>query len=157
MKCKLPLIAFTVSCWFVLNLIFSSALLAVEGPSIQWHKYNAGMQQSRQTNKKIFLHFWAEWCAYCTMMERDTFHNKAVVEFLNEHFISIKVDFDREKNIANHFQVRGLPNTFFLTERGERISNLPGYIAADAMLGLLKYVQTESYKKMSFGKFLKGG
>ena len=103
------------------------------------------------------LHFWAEWCGYCTKMRNETFTDKAVISYLNQNFISVKVDFDREAAIAARYLVRGLPDTHFLTEEGIRISSLPGFIRAELLIGILKYLHTDSYKKMSFARFNKGG
>ncbi|MEW5910064.1 MAG: DUF255 domain-containing protein, partial [Thermodesulfobacteriota bacterium] len=64
---------------------------------IQWSSYDKGVAMSKEEGKKIFLYFWAEWCAYCTTMAKETFVDSSVIDYLNSHFISIKVDYDREK------------------------------------------------------------
>ena len=51
-------------------LMFSSMAL---GQEIQWHTYNDGMARGKFENKRVFIHFWAEWCAACKTMEKDTF------------------------------------------------------------------------------------
>ena len=65
----------------------------------------------------------------------------SVVSYLNENFIAIRVDFDKEGEIASQYGVRGLPSTWFLTQTGERIGNVPGYIRPQALLLMLKEVQ----------------
>ena len=74
-------------------------------------------------------------------MAKDTFQDPSVVSYLNENFIAIRVDFDKEGDIASWYGVRGLPSTWFLTQTGERISDVPGYIPPQALLSMLKEVQ----------------
>ncbi|MBU2628458.1 MAG: thioredoxin domain-containing protein, partial [Proteobacteria bacterium] len=60
--------------------------------TIDWKQYNEGIRLAKKQNKKIFLHFKTNWCGYCTQMDRVTFNDPAIVKFLDEHFVSIKVD-----------------------------------------------------------------
>ena len=46
-------------------------------------------------------------------------------------------DFDEESATAEKYGVRGLPANWFLTEMGQPIVSIPGYIAPEAMLSLL--------------------
>ncbi len=130
---------------------------ASDRQNIKWVTYNEGMQLARKEGKKVFLHFWAEWCGYCTRMRNETFTDKSVISYLDQNFIAVRVDFDREQRIAAQYKVRGLPDTYFLTEEGKRISNLPGFIRAELLIGILKYLHTDSYKQMRFERFYKGG
>ncbi len=90
--------------WAVLVLLL--ALLAGGAASglaaadkIEWHTYEAGMARSKAETKKVFLHFYADWCTFCVEMDRKTFKDPAVVAALNRNFIPIRVDSDRNKEI----------------------------------------------------------
>jgi thioredoxin-related protein len=74
-------------------------------------------------------------------MAKETFQDPSVISYLNEHFIAIRVNVDKEGDIALQYGVRGLPSTWFLTQTGERIGNVPGYIRPQALLLMLKEVQ----------------
>ncbi|PIP36777.1 MAG: thioredoxin [Desulfobacterales bacterium CG23_combo_of_CG06-09_8_20_14_all_52_9] len=122
---------------------------------VRWHTYSEGMALSKEENKKVFVYFWAEWCAYCTKMAKETFMNPDVVEYLNNSFVSIKVDYDREQNVVSQFGIRGLPTSFFINETGDQIGSRPGYISANDLTSTLKYIHTDSYKTMTLKMFLK--
>jgi thioredoxin-related protein len=139
--------------FFCLLTLNSSGFAATD--EINWQPYNKGTQLGKKEEKKIFLHFWADWCGYCIKMAKETFTKPAVISYLNENFIAIKVDFDRESKIATLHNVRGLPANLFIAEDGENISNLPGFIPADMLVNILKYVNSGSYKDMTLSKFLK--
>lgn len=111
--------------------------------SIKWFSYQEGMVAGRIAKKKVFLHFYANWCVYCRKMAKETFQDPSVISYLNENYISIRVDFDKEGDIVSQYGVRGLPSTWFLTQTGERIGNVPGYIPPQALLSMLKEVQLD--------------
>lgn len=122
---------------------------------INWKKYDVGMAKGKSHGKKIILNFYADWCQYCKTMEAKTFKDRAVISYINQNFIPIKVNSDLEQKTASTYNVRGLPTTLFLSEKGERIGYRPGYISAQEMLLLLKYVGTGSYQSMSLEQFAK--
>lgn len=134
---------------FVLILVIGLLMLPCQGfcQTIDWKPYKQGMVLARQQNKKVFLHFRADWCVYCDQMEQTTFKDSSVVQFLNNHFISIKVDGDRERSIAKTHRVTGYPDTRFLDTKTE-IFRLPGLIDPMTLFFFLEYIQSNSYTTM---------
>lgn len=137
-----------------LCIVSTPPVSAVSG-GIEWKNYDDGTRMAKEKNKKIFLYFHASWCAYCRQMEMSTFQDKALIDYMNANFISIKVDSDSEKTIAELYSVRGLPTSWFLKSNSDKLSNMPGYIDAKRLLTILKYVNTDSYEKMSYNDFEK--
>ena len=108
--------------------------------SIKWHSYEEGKVLARVENKKVFLHFYADWCVFCAKMNKETFRDATVLSYLKNNFISVRVDIDKERPTTEKYGVRGVPANWFLTETGQPIISIPGYIAPDALLALLKEV-----------------
>jgi thioredoxin-related protein len=131
---------------------FSSATAGTAG--ISWHPYDEGMALGKSQEKKVFINFYATWCSYCRMMDTTTFKDAAIIAYLNENFISIKVDVDKQRSVAAQYNISPLPDVWFISEKGEAIGNKPGYIPTKEMLPVLKFIQTDSYLKMSYQKFL---
>jgi len=121
-----------------LAICFFSVVYASD--SIKWYSYEEGKVLAKVEKKKVFLHFYADWCGFCLKMAKETFQNAAVVSYLNNNFIAIRVDFDKEPATADKYGVMGLPSSWFLTEMGQPIVSIPGYISPDALLSLLKEV-----------------
>lgn len=107
---------------------------------IEWKSYTIGMDAAKNNNKMIFLHFYAKWCGYCEKMEKESFQDDSISEYLNDNFISIRVDIDEEQNIAEIYNVFALPTTYFFTSSGEKLGPVPGYISKDRLLTMLKKV-----------------
>jgi thioredoxin-related protein len=123
---------------FCLSPLFPNSIAATEG--INWRTYDEGMASGRTEKKKVLLHFYANWCFYCRKMAKETLQDPSVVSYLNKNFISIRVDCDKDGRTASRYGVRGLPSTWFLTEKGEGIGNLPGYLPAGRLLQVLKQI-----------------
>ncbi|OGP77227.1 MAG: hypothetical protein A2V86_00775 [Deltaproteobacteria bacterium RBG_16_49_23] len=88
-------------------------------------------------------------------MEEESFTQPEIVKFLTTNFIPIRVDVDKEKKIASTYHVRGLPVSWFLEPDGRKITTIPGYVNPDLFQVILKYITSESYKKMTLKEFMK--
>ena len=73
-------------------------------------------------------------------MSGETFKNAEIISYLNQNFISVRINTDREKKIAAEYKVRGIPVTHFLKSNGERIGALPGFVSSDRLMPVLRKV-----------------
>lgn len=124
------------------------------GDTLRWYPYEEGVALGRQTERTILINFYADWCAYCKRMERETFKDPRVMAYLAENFVSVRVNSDRQNALAADFAVRGLPTLWFLGADGGRIGSRPGFASAKQLLPILKYIHTGSYKTMSLNTFM---
>lgn len=146
---------FLIFCILILLFVSVAAHSAAQSGSVNWYGYDEGLSLGKKNGKKIFMYFWAEWCKFCEVMEKETLTKPKVIRYLNDNFVSIKVNSDAEKAIATRYFVRGLPTMWFLGKNGEKIGYHPGYVASDMFLPYLRYIQSDKYKNMSFQDFLK--
>ena len=123
---------------FILGLCFSS--ISALASEIQWHSYDTGMARGKIEKKRVFLHFTAVWCYYCGEMDNKTFKDPAVISTLNEKFIAIKVDYDKERDTSSFYRVQGLPDTIFIAKDGDIIGRRPGYITAEQLNIILESI-----------------
>ena len=142
-------------------VLWTLVLLAVscfpaDAAEIQWYPYREGVAAARNEGKKIFLHFYADWCTYCKKVASESFRDEKVVDYLTRNFISIRVDTERQKKIASRYRVRALPTTWFVSDRGENISSRPGYLPTALLFRILQYIHTDSYKHTPFSRYVPG-
>ena len=76
-------------------------------------------------------------------MENSTFKDPVVIASLNQDFIPIKVDAEREVQTASLFRVKGLPDNWFIGEDGEIIGHRPGFIPPDQLKNILTLMQKQ--------------
>ena len=88
-------------------------------------------------------------------MEAESFTHPEISDYLTKHFVLIRVDMDREKKTASSYFVRALPTSWFLEPDGSKITSIPGYTYPNLFLSVLKYVTSESYRKMTLQEYIK--
>lgn len=72
---------------------------------IHWYAYGSlALEAAKEQNKPIFLSIGYSSCHWCHVMAHDSFMNKSVSQYLNENFISIKVDREEYPDLDNYFQ-----------------------------------------------------
>ena len=125
-----------------------------EEDKVNWDSYESGMEKIKTEEKMGFLHFYTDWCTYCKLMVKQTFADPKVADYLNAHFISIKVNAEKEKDIAKKYNAYRFPSNWFLSKKGETVANRPGFIPPDQMITMLKYMHTGSYQEMNFQEFV---
>ena len=134
-------------------LIWAVAAPVAAADQIKWYSYEEGMALGVSESKKVFINFYADWCKFCKTMDRQTFQDPGIISYLNSHFISIKVDVEREKSVAEKYNINPLPDSWFLSETGDVIGNRPGYLSAEDLMPILQFIKTESFLKMSYRQF----
>jgi uncharacterized protein YyaL (SSP411 family) len=86
----------------------ANRLVHEKSPYLQQHAYNPvdwypwgeeAFEKSRSENKPIFLSIGYSTCHWCHVMERESFENEAIAGYLNQNFVSIKIDREERPDI----------------------------------------------------------
>ncbi len=78
----------------------SPYLLQHQFNPVDWHAWNEeAFARARAEQKPIFLSIGYSTCHWCHVMERESFEDRAVADFLNQNFISIKVDREERPDV----------------------------------------------------------
>lgn len=134
-------------------LIWAVAIPVTAADQIKWYSHEEGTALGISESKKVFISFYADWCKFCKTMDLKTFQDAGIISYLNSHFISVKVDVEREKSVAKKYNINPLPDSWFLSEKGDVIGNKPGYLSAEDLMPILQFIKTESFLKMSYLQF----
>lgn len=111
---------------------YPNHLIHEKSPYLLQHAYNPvnwypwsdeAFEKATQEDKPIFLSIGYSTCHWCHVMEHESFENDEVANYLNEHFISIKVDREERPDIDMVYMricqaltgQGGWPLTIFLT------------------------------------------
>lgn len=72
---------------------------------VHWWPYGPeALAASKNENKPIFLSIGYSSCHWCHVMAHESFNNPEIAQFLNDHFICIKVDREEFPDIDNYYQ-----------------------------------------------------
>ena len=83
-------------------------LVHEKSPYLLQHAYNPvdwfpwgeeAFEKARAENKPIFLSIGYATCHWCHVMERESFENDSIAAYLNEHFVSIKLDREERPDV----------------------------------------------------------
>jgi uncharacterized protein YyaL (SSP411 family) len=107
----------------------SSVYLArAAGQPVDWYPWGAeAFKRAKELDRPILLDVGAVWCPWCGLMDRDTYTNTETAEYINRHFVAVKVDFDASPKLVAQLQraqavlnlPAGLPLTSFITPDGK--------------------------------------
>ncbi|MFN0205022.1 MAG: thioredoxin domain-containing protein [Planctomycetota bacterium] len=91
---------------------------------VDWYPWgNEAFEKAKKEDKPIFLSIGYSTCHWCHVMERESFENDKIAEYLKQHFVSIKVDREERPDVDRFYMAYvqavtgsgGWPMTVFLT------------------------------------------
>jgi thioredoxin-related protein len=162
-----------------------AAVQEEETASVQWYSIEEAIALQAKTPKKIFVDVYAKWCGPCRMMDRYTFSNPAVADYLNKNFYPVKFDAEQFEPITikgktyifrEEYKTQispgtheyaidlllseenpqiGYPSTVYLNEKGEKIQILSGYQQPQIILPILVFFAENYYTKTPWDDYEK--
>ncbi len=82
----------------------SPYLLQHKDNPVNWNPWKEfAFKKAIKTDKPIFLSIGYSTCHWCHVMEHESFEDREVAEYLNEHFISIKVDREERPDVDEFY------------------------------------------------------
>lgn len=112
--------------------------------SIDYFKGNFSDCQNLAMEEKkiIFMDAYTSWCGWCKKLDNITFSDSSVINYLNENFISIKVNMEKGEgpDLGTKYSVESYPTLLFIDSEGKALVKLSGYRSASEFLEELKYI-----------------
>ena len=85
--------------FFILSLILSFNL--VQSQDVNWITIEKAQELQKTNPKNIIMDIYTDWCGPCKLMDKNTFQNSDVANFLNENFYAVK--FNAEGNSSVNY------------------------------------------------------
>ncbi len=142
----------------------------VKAQDIDWLSWDqaAALAQSEANPKKIFIDVYTDWCGWCKKMDKDTFQNAEVAQYMQDNFYMVKLDGEGKDPIeyrgttykyvpsgrrgyhefaAALLQGRlSYPTVVFMDENLNILSPVPGYQKPGPFLNIARYFGDNIYK-----------
>ncbi len=134
---RLKIIILILGISALVSLSFRSAPKSQE---IEWLDIETAMEQARVQQKPIFVDVYTDWCSWCVRMDRVTFENEEIIEYVNENYIAVKLNAENASSASflnqnytyrqlavDRFGVRGFPTIVFINADGSQVKAEPGF------------------------------
>lgn len=98
-------------------------------------------ERARETGRPYLVQFTAEWCMPCRWMESTTYKDERVKKYLEDHFLTARVDIDDFDGFAwkEYYGVKSLPTLLIFSPEGKVLEKRENSLSASQMLDLLTY------------------
>jgi len=127
--------------------MFAGSFTVVPKPAVEWKKNNVRehLAEARNQGRPALVDFYADWCAYCVEMDKKTFSQERVGEFLDAMgFVTIKADWtesgsEEENVLRRQYRVHGLPVLLFFDSKGNLLEKKTreGFVGPDDLLEIV--------------------
>lgn len=147
---RLVLSVLSISLLFAVSSFTEPPVKDKPSEGINWVTIEEAQELAKENPKKVIMDVYTDWCGWCKKMDKTTFADEEVVEYVNEHFYAVK--FNAEKNESFDFKgqeftnpqftkalrVSGYPTVVFFAEDFSRFQPVSGYRKADEFLKMLE-------------------
>lgn len=166
-----------------------SAFIVVNNPAapaqqdtdqIKWLSFEDAVKQNTKKPKKILIDVYTDWCGWCKVMDKQTFSDPIIIQYVNANYYAVKLNAEmREKitfngeefnfvlsnpnsNKGYHELAASLldgklsyPSTVVLDEKFNRIGLVPGFLKPNVFDQMIKYYGGDHHTKTPFEEFTK--
>lgn len=124
---------------------------------IHWMTIEEAARAVEKEPRKIMVDVYTSWCGPCKLLDKKTFHNKKVVEYVSKNFYAVKFDAEgktpitfkgktfknpsRTHEFTYHLGVTGYPTVAFFDENLNLETRTVGFYDAPEFLKALKKIQ----------------
>lgn len=121
-----------------------------EEKSIQWLTLEEAQELAKKEPRKVIMDVYTDWCGWCKKMDKTTFADEQVVEYVNKNFYAVKLNAESKETInfkgqeftgaelARALRVSGYPTVVFFDETFSRFQPLSGFRQADEFKKILE-------------------
>jgi thioredoxin-related protein len=131
-----------------------------------WIPFEEALAAGKESGKMVLVDIWSPNCGWCRRMQNEVYPRPDLLEYLNEHFITGRLNIDvrddslsylgytlSSAELAVGFGAKGTPTTIFLSSDGQYITRLPGFHDYESYLPVLHFIGSDSFRDMSFQEF----
>lgn len=101
--------------------------------------WNMIVKQAGEKNKYIFVDAYTDWCGWCKVMDKQTFTDKKIIDFINQNFIPVRFEMETGfgKTLAMKYRVNGFPSYLFFNPQGKLVYQTVGFQKPDVFIKAL--------------------
>lgn len=157
-----------LSALLVVSFLFvTNKSLAQEKAKINWITLDQAFEAIKKEPRKIVIDVYTDWCGWCKVMDKNTFSDAKVADFVNKKYYAVKLNAEQGGQIkigdktysypelaSTLMQGKmSYPTIVYLDEKFNMIQPIPGYQDAKAFHQVITFLGDNHFKKLDFEKY----
>ncbi len=161
---------------FAMTVAMSMAALSIFAQGkIEWVTWEEAMELSKTEPRKIVVDVYTDWCGWCKKMDKATFQQEEIADYVNENYYAIKFNAEMREDIVMNDHVYkfikkgkngyhelaakitygrlSYPTIVFLDEEMEVIQPIPGFKDPDKFSMIMTYFAEDHHKTTPWKTF----
>jgi thioredoxin-related protein len=152
---------------FVTFTFVGNTIQAQEKAKIKWMSLDQAFAAIKKEPRKILIDVYTDWCGWCKVMDKNTFTDDKVADFVNKKYYAVKLNAEQAGQITigeksyTYPQIASdlmqgkmsYPTIVYLDEKFNMIQPIPGYQDAKVFHQVITFLGDNYYKKVDFEKF----
>ncbi len=137
---------------------------------LDWMDINQLPAQLETQSRPVIIDLYTNWCYWCKVMDKKTYSNSKVIEYITDNFYAAKLDAEskdivywkeKEYNYNNNYKINefalyatsgqlGFPATIIIPDTHSEPISIPGFLEPKEIEPILKYFGEGKYKTQSY-------
>lgn len=140
-------------------MLAGKSLVSAQGIEFFHGTWEEALMKAKAEDRIIFVDAFTTWCGPCKRMAANTFPDPAVGEFFNQHFISMKIDMEKEMGLEfkKKFPVSSYPTLFFIDANQQVIQKAVGARVPADLITLAESIIAKYDKSTKYAKAYEAG
>ncbi|NIJ46118.1 uncharacterized protein YyaL (SSP411 family) [Wenyingzhuangia heitensis] len=149
-----------------------------EPKEINWITFEQAIALNKTNPKPIIVDVYTDWCHWCKVMDKETYTNTTITDYINQNYYAVKFDAEQKEPITFNGQTfkyitsgrRGhhefaevilkgqlsYPSTVFFNKEEKVVYVAPGYLKKPVMEKLINFMHQEVYLTKDWDTFEQG-
>jgi len=130
-------------------LLFFSSTLFAQNKDLEWHTFETLETALVNEPRKVIIHFYADWCAYCHKMENVVYTKPAIKHILEDSYYAVKFNVESQDiiqfggKVFKNLNVGKKRNAYheipeLLAGRANKPIELPAIVILDEAFNIVK-------------------
>lgn len=158
--------------FYTLIFLFSTTITAQQ---INWMSLDDALAAQQKEPRKIIMDVYTDWCGPCKLLDKRTFQNKDVVQYVNKNYYAVKFNAEGNSKVnykgkkftnpgydparkgtrntnhqfTNYLRVSGYPSIVFFDENADIIVPLTGFLMPQQLELYLKLFAKDGHKNIN--------
>ncbi|MEO8516173.1 MAG: thioredoxin fold domain-containing protein [Flavobacterium sp.] len=146
----------------LLVLFLFIGTLTIEAQEIRWMSLDEALAKQKKYPKPIFIDVYTDWYGPCKMLDANTFHDPAVVDFITKNYYAVKFNAEGDSTVnyqgitytnpnydpnrkgrnsthdlTRFFKVQIYPSMYIIDKKGNVQTSIMGYKTPEQLLNQL--------------------